>query len=63
MNKITEKNGTVAVDDGTGITDFSVDELLEAIWTPPSEPEKNSSHTATVFGPLKAAKACAYIPD
>jgi len=63
MSEVTEKIESGTAYDGTGIVGFSLDDLLEAIWTPPPEPEKNSSRTATVLGPLKAANACTYTPD
>lgn len=63
MSEVLIKTEVAATGDGESIIGFSVDALLDAIWTPSPEREKNSSHTATVFGPLEAAKACTYIPD
>jgi hypothetical protein len=63
MSEIIKKNVTGADNDGEGIIGFSVDDLLESIWTPPSETDKNSSYPSTVFGPVEAARACTYIPD
>jgi len=63
MSEIIEKPFMDVADVGEGIIGFSVDDLLEAIWTPPAETDKNSSYTSTVFGPVKAARACTYIPD
>ena len=61
----TVKTDRVDAPHWDNIPGFTVDDLLEAIWTPPTqleEPDEEVERTATVYGPLKAAQACTYIP-